>query len=278
VQRDESVQGADSSVDLAKAGVRILNGLRSLHVLSNTGQGRDMAAAKNTVRAAWEHREVFFTAAQRKQLEAWLRSSKRLAALLPRDAGLYEAAQPPLPPRQATSEALSHGVLPRHAAPARAQSPAVPGPPPPPPPPPASRGASAAAAALLQPVTTSVGDKRSHASEGDTSSSGASGKRPKASLQAAPAAVPPPPPLPPSPLHAASVSMELAESMGAPSVAGLVGDAQQQQPQPEHMSTADSPADLDLLGHAESALRASPPAASQFHGVAVSEDVRGLLG
>ena len=73
---------ADSSAALAELSGGLLNGLRSLHVFSNTGQGRSMPSARDPVRAAWEAREQLFTAAQRRQLEGFVTSSKNFATLL----------------------------------------------------------------------------------------------------------------------------------------------------------------------------------------------------
>ncbi|GAB4817569.1 hypothetical protein N2152v2_004615 [Parachlorella kessleri] len=270
-------------MDLAKAGVRIHNGLRSLHVFSSTSQGRSMAAAGSVVRAAWKWRKHLFTAIQRRQLEGWLHSSKSLAALLPRDSGIFETAQQPLPRRPP--------VQPRQAADTLRKVPAATFVPPPPPPVPASRApaerSGTSGAALAQPATASLGDKRSHASDDGDASSDGSVKRARAPTGvvaaaaaampavAAPGAVQLPPPPPPSPPHpASSSSMELANSIGAP------GSVEQPASHPQHR-TADDSAEPDLLAQAESALRLatpSPPPPSFFHGVDVPDDVKGLLG
>lgn len=83
LQHDESVAGAEDSAALAELGAVLLGGLRALHVYSNTGQGRSMGgAAREPVQAAWQARERLLTAAQRKQLEGFVSSSKNFAALL----------------------------------------------------------------------------------------------------------------------------------------------------------------------------------------------------
>ena len=313
-QRDAAATGADSSVELAKAGVRILNGLRSLHVLSQTGRGREMEAAAGPVRAAWADRDLLFTAAQRKQLEGWLRSSRSLAALLPRhEAGLFEAAQPSQqPPAGAKRESSAPAAAQPAAAVPKRESSALAAP--------RARAAAAAAATAsgtsaangaARSGTASVGDKRSQASDEDSSAtSGTSSKRSKpgpgraaAAAAAKPATaaparplsrfgkqqqqqqqaaerlellpplpppLPPPPPLPAAPAPpsqqaspAGSASMELDDSRG-PSAASRPPSA------PPGSSQV-----------AESALRCAPPLPAethQFHGVAVSDDVRGLLG
>lgn len=61
----------------------LLGGLKSLHVYSNTGQGRSMgSAARDPVRAAWKAREEVLTAAHRRQLEGFADSSRNFKALL----------------------------------------------------------------------------------------------------------------------------------------------------------------------------------------------------
>jgi RNA polymerase II C-terminal domain phosphatase-like 3/4 len=83
LQRDEAVAGAEDSAALAELGAVLLGGLKALHVYSNTGQGRSMGGpAREPVQAAWQARERLLTAAQRKQLEGFVSSSKNFAALL----------------------------------------------------------------------------------------------------------------------------------------------------------------------------------------------------
>lgn len=83
LQRDESVAGAEDSPAVAELGAVLLGGLRALHVYSNTGQGRSMGGpAREPVQAAWQAREQLLTAAQRKQLEGFVSSSRNFAALL----------------------------------------------------------------------------------------------------------------------------------------------------------------------------------------------------
>lgn len=337
LQSNPSVKGADSSPDLAKAAVRIHSGLRSLYVFSTTGQGREMGPAEGAVRAAWHDREALLTAAQRKQLEQWLRGSRRLAALL-RDAGLFEAAQPsqPQPPKQQLQEpaqrprpqeqppakqqpgaqeqpptkqppkpqeqprpvgAMARPVArpPLQAAPAPAAAPpAVPPPPPPLPPPdgpaavpngvaaagPQQRNGSKRKESRWEPLNgTELGDKRSRSAP------------PSPPVPAAAAAPLPPPPPPLGPLADAGSGRKNGTVAAAPHLPP---------PRPSsRLSNGTAAMELDTGG--SSALRLPPPpgpepepdpglveraesavlqdeTAGQFHGVAISEDVRGLLG
>ncbi|KAL4431258.1 hypothetical protein ABPG75_006514 [Micractinium tetrahymenae] len=81
-KRDEAVKSADDSEALSSLAAGLVSGLKALHVFSNTGQGRRMPAAREPVRAAWRAREELLSAAQRRQFEGFVSSSRNFSGLL----------------------------------------------------------------------------------------------------------------------------------------------------------------------------------------------------
>ena len=87
LQEDARVGSADDSHELAGLTAAIFEGLRSLHLLSQTGRGKEMGAAREAVRAAAEHQAALLTSAQRGQLASFAASSHNFAALLKEGGG-----------------------------------------------------------------------------------------------------------------------------------------------------------------------------------------------
>ena len=73
--------------ELQDLAASVHSGLRSLHVLSNTGRGREMSAARGVVQRAWRERARVFSAPQVAILEGWAQDSRNFAALLDEGPG-----------------------------------------------------------------------------------------------------------------------------------------------------------------------------------------------
>ena len=81
LQIDVEASSANEQPGLpAELSSRLHNGLRTLHVISGTGTGRQLATgtsrAADVVRLAMEHRQQLFGRTQRRDLEKWVTSSK----------------------------------------------------------------------------------------------------------------------------------------------------------------------------------------------------------